>query len=35
MFEYLHQFRYDKGTSSGGTLPGSLDGLGIRTQLMF
>ncbi len=35
MFEYLHQVRYGKGTSSGGTLPGDIDGLGIRTQLMF
>jgi phosphate-selective porin OprO/OprP len=34
-FEYLHQFRYDKGTGPNGTLPGDIDGLGIRTQFMF
>jgi phosphate-selective porin OprO/OprP len=34
-FEYLHQLRYQKSTGPFGTLPGDIDGLGIRTQLMF
>jgi phosphate-selective porin OprO/OprP len=34
-FEYLHQFRFDKSTGPNGFLPGDIDGLGIRTQLMF
>ena len=34
-FEYLHQVRFHKGTGPNGTLPGDIDALGIRTQLMF
>ncbi|HKI35390.1 MAG TPA: porin [Gemmataceae bacterium] len=34
-FEYLHQNRYDKSTGPNGTLPGDLDGLGLRTQWYF
>jgi phosphate-selective porin len=35
MFEYLHQDRYNKATAPNGTLPGDVDGFGIRTQFFF
>ncbi len=34
-FEYLHNNRYDKSTTQGGTVPGSIDGLGTRVQIQF
>jgi phosphate-selective porin OprO/OprP len=35
MCEYLHQFRFDKFNGPNGILGGDVDGLGIRTQLVF